>query len=455
MVRINKIKIFLMAGVLAFFGALGITGASGALSQESKRIIPGVRVLDADLSGFDREMAEGRILLLEKEVIHPTPLVLRYGQKNWRLQPAKIGLSVDREKVLDSAFEVGRRGSFYDRWKEWRKAKKGLSVPVYVKLDRASLEKELESIASEIASPPVDARLKINPDETVEVAPSRDGIKVDSESVFLDISEIYKRDTLIAEVELSLVKSPPRKTTEEVAAMGVNGLLAGFATIFDPDEADRAYNIKMAASALDGLILPAGETFSFNGAVGSRSSETGYKNAKVIINNEFVEGPGGGVCQVSSTLYNAALLANLEIIERSSHSLPVSYVPPGRDATVADSVIDFKFRNSTANCLYMKTLYGNGRLTIKIYGDTKYRRQVTVRTDIIETMPFKEVHDYDPSLRQGEIRLKRKGIPGFKVTAERVLVENGLVTVETLPLSHYRPVDQVVLFGPGAGFPGI
>ncbi|MFZ5647903.1 MAG: VanW family protein [Bacillota bacterium] len=452
MVRINKKIIIFMAFALAWLGALALTGASGSL--ESKRIIKGVKIMGTDLSGLDREMAEGRILLLEKEVIQSTPMVLKYGEKTWKIQPVKIGLAVDREKVLDLAFEVGRRGSFFERWKDWREARKGLQVPVYVKLDRVSLEKELDSIASEIASPPVDARLQVNPDETVEVVPSQEGIRVDSDRVFRDITELYAGDKPVKEVNLALVKSPPRKTTQEVASMGVDGLLAGFTTLFDANEADRAYNIKMAASALDGLIIPPGEPFSFNGAVGSRSSEAGYKNAKIIINNEFVEGPGGGVCQVSSTLYNAVLLANLEIMERSSHSLPVSYVPPGRDATVAENFLDFKFRNSTPSYLYMKTSYSTGKIAVKIYGNTKYRKQVTISTNVVETIPFKEVYDHDPSLEQGEIKLKRKGVPGLKVVAERLLVENGSVVVEKLPESHYRPVDQVVIYGPGVEPPG-
>lgn len=451
MFRINKIVIVLIFTALACLGAIVLTGASASL--QSKRIIPGVKVLDADLSGLDREMAEGRILLLEKELIQSTPLVLRYGEKNWRLQPASIGLSIDREMVLDRAFEVGRRGSFFDRWRDWQQARKGLHLPVDVKLDRSGLEKQLDIIAAQIASPPVDAQLKINPDETVEVVPSREGIRVDSEKVFRDIKEIYSGE-MVREICLSLVKSPPRKTTAEVSAMGVDGLLAGYTTIFDENEADRAYNIKVAASALDGLIISPGETFSFNKAVGSRSSEAGYKNAKVIINNEFVEGPGGGVCQLSSTLYNTVLLANLEIIERSNHSLPVSYVPPGRDATVADNIIDFKFKNNTPRCLYMKTSYNAGRISVKIYGSTRYRKEVTVRTDIIETIPFKEVYQHDNTLGQGEVRLKRKGVPGLKVKAERLIIENDSVFVENLPLSHYRPVDQMVLFGPGVEPPG-
>lgn len=446
-------KIAVMAVFLAFTCFLASLGVAVAFEPET--VISGVSVLDCDLSGLNRAAGEDRLLRLEKEIIQATPLVLRYRDRIWRLQPANIGLVIDREKVMDEAVRVGRRGSILRRWGEWKRAwNEGVQVPVFVKMDEARLENELKSIAAEVTVPPRDAYLKINPYETVEVVPSQDGMAVDIEKVYRDVQEVFRKQEATPEIKLALVKAGPRKTTQDVLDMGVNALLASYTTTFDAGDAGRSYNIGVAAGALDGVLIPPGETFSFNEMVGPRSSEYGYMNAKVIINNEFVDGLGGGVCQVSSTLYNTVLLANLEILERSSHSLPVFYVPPGRDATVTFEHIDFRFRNSSPRYIYLKTLVKPGRITVKIYGNSNSRREVTIRTRVVETIPFKETYQEDPSLMQGETRTKRQGISGMRVTAERVVLDNGIYKVENLPASFYRPVDQIILAGPGAGAPG-
>ncbi|MFZ5633064.1 MAG: VanW family protein [Bacillota bacterium] len=446
-------KIAILSVVFACLGALAFLGVAVATGPDT--ILPGVNVLDVDLSGLTREMAEGKLLLLEKEVVQSTPLVVRYGDRAWRLQPAKIGVSVDRDRVLNEAVKVGRRGSVVQRWRQWQQAKKeGVRIPLYISIDQSKLEHELRLITSEITVPPKDAQLKINPDETVEVVPSQEGITADIEKIYQDILEVFKNCDSAPEVELPLVKASPRVTTREVLDMGINGLLAAYTTTFDPSDADRSYNIRVAAGAINGLLISPGDAFSFNDVVGPRSSEAGYKNAKVIINNELVEGTGGGVCQVSTTLYNAVLLANLEVLDRSNHSIPVAYVLPGRDATVAYNYIDFRFKNSTPYYLYLKTFVKSGRLTVKIYGNSGYRRQVIIKTMVVETSPFKELFLQDPGLKAGETRVKRKGSPGMRVTAQRVVLENGSARVEDLPPSIYNTVDQLVLTGPAGRPPG-
>lgn len=446
--KIGSLRNAVAAFALACLGALAFLGV--AVAVEAETVISGVNVIDTDLSGLTREMAEGKLLLLEKEIIQATPLVLRYGSRAWHIRPSKIGAVIDREKVLDEAMKAGRSGWLLQRLIQRRQAgKEGIRIPLYVRVDRARLEQELKLISSEITAPPADARLKINPDETVEVVPSREGIAVDNEKVLQDITEVYKNYDSAPEINLSLVKAGPGKTTRDLLDMGVNGLLAYYSTTFDTADADRSYNIKVAADALDGLFVAPGEAFSFNGMVGPRSSEAGYKNAKIIINNEFVDGLGGGVCQVSSTLYNAVLLSGLEIIERNSHSLPVFYVPPGRDATVSFESVDFRFRNSTPRHIYIKTMFSPGRVSVKLYGNTDYRREVTIRTRVVETFPFRKVYQQDPSLKAGESKVIRNGISGMRVTAERIVLSSGAYRVENLPASLYRPVDQLVHTGPG------
>ncbi|AFL99105.1 putative vancomycin resistance protein [Desulfitobacterium dehalogenans ATCC 51507] len=143
--------------------------------------------------------------------------------------------------------------------------------------------------------------------------------------------------------------------------------LAEFSTRFNVNEVNRTENIRLATEAINGTRIAPGEIFSFNETVGERTIAAGYKEAVVIEGNSFIPGIGGGICQVSSTLFNATNLAHLEIVERHHHSLPVGYVPPGQDATVFYSVLDFKFKNTTKEDIILRTLVEGGTLTIKIY----------------------------------------------------------------------------------------
>lgn len=412
-------------------------------------IISGVTVLNSDLSGLTVKEAEDRLLILEKEVIESKALTLQYGDRSWQFQPQMIGVTMDRGKILEEAIKIGKQGSVIQRWNQWRQARqKGIQIPAHINIDRTVLESQLKHITSEITKPPGDAGLKINPDETVSVVPSRDGIIVDSEKTYQEIKRSLERNVMPVEAELSITTVKPKRSTQEVIDMGVNVLLSSYTTIFDSKDIDRSYNIKVAASALDELLIPPGKEFSFNEVVGPRSSEAGYKNAKIIVNQEFVDGLGGGVCQLSSTLYNSVVLADVKILDRTNHSIPVSYVPPGRDATVAYGYIDFRFKNTTPYYLYIKTIYNPSRITVKIYGNKSFSKQVYVKTKVTETFPFKEVYSEDPSLEKGEVLIKRKGSPGLRVTAEKTVIHNNIVQTETLPNSLYHPVDQMIIMAP-------
>ena len=145
-------------------------------------------------------------------------------------------------------------------------------------------------------------------------------------------------------------------------------LLAAYTTNYNSGDVDRSSNLATAARALSGTIVPAGQEFSFNTVVGPRNLATGYREAIVIQNNEFTPGVGGGICQVSSTLYNACLLSGLEIVERHNHSVAIAYVPLGLDATINYGSLDFRFRNNTGGAVYLQSSIGNGRLTIRVFG---------------------------------------------------------------------------------------
>jgi vancomycin resistance protein YoaR len=158
-------------------------------------------------------------------------------------------------------------------------------------------------------------------------------------------------------------------TAAHLDALRIREMIAISTTVISDSIPNRVHNIRLAAAALDGALVEPDQEFSFNQTVGKTGAEQGYKPAPVIVNRRLVEGIGGGVCQVSSTLYNAILLADLALVERANHSLTVGYLPPGLDATVSDGWLDLRFLNNRNHAVWIRTFIEGGNLTVSIYGD--------------------------------------------------------------------------------------
>ncbi|WP_156801947.1 VanW family protein [Desulfurispora thermophila] len=448
-----KGRFWLIFALAALLGAGILTGVGYLYLQQAlvpaDKIIPGVRVMGDSFAGLTRPQALARLAARERELL-ARPLLFTYGQRSWLVSPRSLGIDLQAGAMVEQALKIGHSGNIWEQYQTQRRvAREGVEIAPRLSFRENLLQQQLDEIGREITEPPRDASFRVRSDDSIEIIPGRPGKKIDRDRVLADLQKDLQEGYLSRRIELVLVEAQPRVTTQQVEGYGLSGLLASFTTRFDAANADRSYNIRIAAKALDDLLLPPGETASFNQVVGPRSSEAGYKNAKVIVGNELVDGLGGGVCQVSTTLYNAALLAGLEIVRRSNHSLPVSYVAPGRDATVTYGYIDFVFRNSTPNHILVKTFTGNGSLTVKIYGNRQYRKQISVRTKILEVFPPQVVYEQDPTLPRGVQKVKQEGKPGYRVAAERVIYENGQSRVEPLPGSLYRPMNKIILIGTG------
>ena len=421
---------------------------SGFFGSASEKVLPGVEVLGVSLEGLNKAEGTSRLVEVEK-TLRASRVALRYQERTWLLLLNEVGLNLNEEAVMDAALNAGRRGSLYQRWQERKQFEKtGLVLEPVFEYDREKLSKQVRELAREIIVEPRDATFRVNSDDTISILDAKDGIEVDLDRLEKDINMAFLGTGLKQEVNLTLVPVAPSRSTAFVESMGVDGLLASYTTSFDPSKTSRSYNVSVAARAFDELLILPGHEVSFNNVVGPRSTEAGYKNAPVIINNEFVDGPGGGVCQVSTTLYNCILLANLDIIERSSHSLPVSYVPIGRDATVVYDAIDMQFRNNTDSYLYIKSYISGGQLTIKIYGNTNFKRDVTVSSWITQEIEPQVVYETDASLPKGVEVVKQEGSKGFIATAERVVRYKGVVAKrEILPSSDYNPINKIIVVG--------
>lgn len=421
--------------------------STGFFAPASERILPGIEVMGTSLGGMNK--AEGMETLsgIEKD-LRATRVVLNYHGRSWPLLLNEAGFYLNKEVIMEQALNAGRQGSPLQRWKERNHIKiAGCAISPVFQFDQEKLTGRVKELTREVTEEPVDATFKIGDNDSVVVVPSQNGVGVDFDRLKKDLSSVIT-DGGKPEVALSLAPVAPARTTETIESMGVNGLLARYTTGFDSSNVSRTYNISVAARALDELLIMPGHVVSFNEVVGPRSSEAGYKTALVIVNNEFVDGIGGGVCQVSTTLYNCVLLANLEIVERTCHSLPVSYVPIGRDATVVYDALDFKFRNNTDSYLYLSSFVYGGQITFKIYGNTANKKDVSISTWVTREIAAGVVYEDDPNLPKGEQVVKQEGASGFMAAGERVIMSNGIVEKrEALSSSEYNPMNKIIAIG--------
>lgn len=224
--------------------------------------------------------------------------------------------------------------------------------------------------------------------------------------------------------------------------------MASYSTNFSHATPSQAGNIALVARRLTGRVLPAGATFSYNRALGPFTAAGGYGWGRMFVGDRIVPSIGGGVCQVASTLYNAVLLSNLSVVERHPHGLTVPYLPPGRDATVADSAgIDFRFRNSSGGPLVLWASAVDRRLTVRIYGRTP-PPHVEIHTQILATRPYRTETVRDRHLPPGTSRVVAPGQDGATSRTWVVVTTPQGSTRRDLGITTYRPSPRVILRGP-------
>jgi vancomycin resistance protein YoaR len=250
---------------------------------------------------------------------------------------------------------------------------------------------------------------------------------------------------IFGSIKLQVDERKPRLTYDALSA--VNGVISSFSTQFNRNDVNRTDNIKLACSRMENRILLPGESFSMNDTLGPRTQDNGYKEAPIIFKNELVPGTGGGVCQVSSTLYNTVLLAGLDVIERTHHSMPLTYISPGRDATINENSIDFRFVNDSGYPVVLRAYVSGSRLYISMLGKKREDGLVIrLKTQTIGVyMPEPDEIILDYTLPYGQMIVERKPVKGVRVILYREAYKNGsLEWREKLSVDYYKPVQGII-----------
>jgi len=255
-----------------------------------------------------------------------------------------------------------------------------------------------------------------------------------------------KKETYI--IPLKITK--PEVTVKDLGDKLFKQSLSKYTTIYDAGNANRSHNIALAAKTINGTIVMPGETFPYNGILGNTNKEKGYKLGTAYVGGKVVESYGGGICQVSSTLYNSALYANLEIVERYNHSYVVSYVPAGRDATVAYGGKDFKFKNNRTYPIRIDASAKNGVVSISIKGikeDTDY--EVVLTSSVLSTTPRSVIYENNSEMDEGTQKVIQKGYDGKKSIAYKILKnkDGSIYSKTVLSKDTYKPMTQIIQVG--------
>lgn len=237
----------------------------------------------------------------------------------------------------------------------------------------------------------------------------------------------------------------PEIVKEELELKLFRDRLSQYTTSFNVNYVERSHNILLAANEINGIVLGPGDVFSYNEVVGERTPELGYQNAKVYVGGKIIDGIGGGICQVSSTLYNAVLFSDLEVINRVNHSMTVAYVPIGQDAAVAYGLLDFKFRNNTAWPIKLVSKLKGGQVTFEIWGTNEViGKSVSIENIIVQTIPFTVKYVDDPNLEEGKTVIQQKGSNGFVVDTYKIIKQDGkVISKKLISRSTYRPLEQI------------
>jgi vancomycin resistance protein YoaR len=412
------------------------TGLSVVAARQVPTIRPNVFVGPVAVGGLEPDEAakqlrgwwEGERVKKLKLVCSATKAVLP------GMTPGQLGVTLDDAGIVAELPRAGVADSLSSQPDR-------LDVPLKYKANGASLVPLSQMLTAKIG-PPRPAKVRWV--GFVETTPETSVMRLDAKAVPDAVITALEGDHTVDLPLTDGVKHIPDEALSEIKEV-----VSEFTTHFPASNRPRCSNIKLAASKLNGVILMPGERLSFNGTVGRRTLRAGFKLAGVYKQGKHDVGVGGGICQVSTTMYNAALFANLKIVQRSNHSLPVAYVPLGRDATVDYGSLDLVFENTTKTPIGIVNTYEPGRLTFRVLGKKEPGLSVKVVQEGQSAWDGGEKTVFDPKLRPGTRRVIEPGSRGHAVRTYRLVYRNGqLVERQALGRSSYGGGARIVAVGP-------
>ena len=481
------------------------------MNLNNDKIVSGVKIENIDVAGLSKDEAKSKIESIYNEK-KQKDINLKYQDFETTINPELIETNYNTDKAIEEAINIGKDGNIFSNNYNILFAMMGKkNIEVEMTINEEEAKNKIEEIGSNIPGIVVEPGYSIEGNKLI-ITNGKEGIKIDTENLIkklklnlkdinnkeqnieipvinkepeeINIEKIYEevhkevKDayytkgpfTIYPEVEgvdfnleeaktilqeekeqyeIELTITKPKVTIAQIGSEAFPDLLGTYSTKYDGGNTDRTTNLRIACRKINDKVVLPGETFSYNKTLGERTPAAGYKNAKVYENGEVVDGIGGGICQISSTLYNSVLKANMDIVERRNHQFVTSYTPAGRDATVVYGLTDFKFKNTRKTAVRIKASCSNGIATVSIYGikdENEY--DVSFNTKTISTIPFTVKYVDDNSLPAGTEKVKQKGANGIITETYIVKSLNGkVVSSNLLSKDTYNAMQRIILRG--------
>ena len=453
-----------LLSVISLFaiGAFAIYNAS----SNTNTFYSNVKINGVNVGGMDIMSASNLLETDFKADKDSLKINFVYGNKSWQYSYKDFESVDDFSPAVSEAFEQISSSNVFDRFlkKKQLKQTNGNIVISYRKF-LGGFDKKIDLICDEIYTPLIEPSVEFNP-STKEVFLYKDGQNetfVDKDKLLKDIDECFKNSKSIT-VNVPTIITTPKTSLEELKQK--TKIRSQFSTSYANSNADRKNNICTALKAFNGLTIMPEEEVSFNQTTGARTKQNGYKPANIILNGVYVEGTGGGVCQASTTMYNAVLLANLEVTEVNKHSMPAAYVPLGLDAMVSEGVSDLKFKNTSQEPIYIKTWCDKTCANVQIYGlafdnDEYYK----TRSEFVRTLPHsgdRVVKDTDGKYNnkvtfKGEYLRLKYPHEGYEanVYLEHYTSDGKLIDERLIRHEVYLPQEGIIIEGTEDTYDGI
>lgn len=442
---------FIIAGI----AAVAIIGGASAytaftyskVNKWTNNIYPGVKIGNADVSGKTKEEALKLLNEKYKDKISNSKITVKVSGKDYNLDLNKLDIKYNVDEVVNEAYNYGKDLKMFTKY-SLIKHPTEKNIPTQFTYNKDVIASFSSGIAKELDKNPVDAKIKIN-NGNINITPDVKGYKVDTADLEKQIN-----DKLAEGIQENIVVQAKAETVEpkitKEALSKIDGKISSYNTSFSSSAASRAHNVSLAASSINGKVLMPGEIFSYNETVGEISKARGYQDAPVFVGDKVEQGVGGGICQVSSTLYVAAMMANLRSVVRTNHSMPVSYLKVGMDATVVSGAIDYKFKNNYDFPIYVESYTANKNLIINIYGSKEGMggKRYELISDIVKVNEPNIKTVEDPNLEEGKTEWEKKPVTGYVAKSYLVTYQdNKEIKRESVATDTYRTIDGILRKG--------
>jgi len=438
--KIRKILLYLIIIVVA----VSLVDAVDIYRNRGK-ILPGVSAFGVELEGLKREEARQILRPIAAKIID-SPRILVFEDKEFKFIPHKeLDAFIDLNRVVEDTYAIARTGNIFKRIKDrivvWRK---GYEVPFQAEFNLQKFEDFQNRIISRINCSPGDAYVEGN-----RLIESRIGVKLDAEKFKEEINKtLINLDDEKYILNIPVITVDPKITTQNILTeLAANGELGRYSTSLENKEENTIYNIRLASEVINGILVKPQEIFSFNKYVGPAEKADGYKEGTIIANGVFVNGYGGGICQVSSTLYNAVLLANLPIVERYNHSVygeATKYVPLGQDAAIFYGFKDLKFKNNSDHVIVIFSKVFRDTIQVSIFGGNENKAEVEIISKDKRVIEYQVIREKDSKMEAGQEVVIQEGVPGYQIKTYRIVRKDGEEKIEFLAEDTYQSVPMII-----------